>query len=50
MTNSEIKNKVASEMASEVGIPEIVMINMILQDAELKETFCERVNSILAKP
>lgn len=49
MTNSEIKNKVTAEMASELGIPEIVMINMILQDAELKETFCERVNSILAK-
>ena len=49
MTNSEIKNKVASEMANETGIPTVVMVNMILQDEKLKETFCQRVNTILAK-
>ena len=49
MTNLEIKNQVTLEMAKETGIPTIVMINMILQDAELKETFCQRVNKILAK-
>ena len=49
MTNLEIKNQVTVEMANETGIPAIVMVNMILQDAELKETFCQRVNKILAK-
>ena len=49
MTNSEIKNQVMTKMADETGIPAIVMVNMILQDTELKETFCQRVNKILAK-
>jgi len=49
MTTLEIKNQVTTEMANETGIPEIVMIHMILQDIELKETFCKRVNKILAK-
>ena len=49
MTKSEIKNQVMTKMADETGIPAIVMVNMILQDAELKETFCQRVNKILAK-
>jgi hypothetical protein len=49
MTNLKIKNQVTAEMANEKGIPTIVMVNMILKDAELKETFCKRVNKILAK-
>ena len=49
MTNLEINNHVMVEMGDVTGIHEIVMVNMILQDAELKETFCQRVNKILAK-